>query len=73
MIQATVWINPVSMFQNQFISIARTHYDDYQNFRDEIQALIDKRTALLVKELWNDTKVDKEQYLQYNKILSKAD
>lgn len=72
LIQATYWFNPVTFFQNKLNSIAQTHYNDYQAYRDEIQALIDKRTKVLVKELWNDTKVDKEKYLDYNESLSKT-
>lgn len=72
LIQSTYWFNPVSFFQNQFNEIAQTHFDDYQEYRNDIQALIDKRTALLVKELWNDVKVDKEKYVEYNEILSKT-
>lgn len=72
LIQATYWFNPVTFFQNRFNRITQTHYADYQQFRDDIQALIDKRTAILVKELWNDAKVDKEKYLEYNEILSKT-
>lgn len=70
LIQATFWFNPVSFFQNQFNSISQTHYSDYQKYRSDIQAMIDKRTGVLVKELWNDTKVDKKKYLEYNRTLS---
>jgi ABC-2 type transport system permease protein len=70
LIQSTYWFNPVTFFQNQLNSVAQTHYNDYQAYRNNIQALIDKRAAILVKELWNDTKVDKEKYLEYNKTLS---
>jgi len=71
LIQATYWFNPVTFFQNKLNSITQTHYDDYQSFRDEIQTLIDKRTALLVHELWYDVKVDKEKYFEYHQNLSK--
>ena len=70
MIQATYWFNPLTFFQNKLNQISETHYEDYQQYRKEIQALIDKRTAILVKELWNDTKVDKKKYLEYSEILS---
>jgi len=72
LIQATYWFNPVSFFQNKLNQISQTHYNDYQAYRTEIQALIDKRAAVLVKELWNDAKVDKEKYLGYNELLSKS-
>lgn len=73
LIQATYWFNPVTFFQNQLNSIAQTHYNDYQAYRDEIQAMIDKRTAVLVQELWNDTKVDKEKYLEYDQELNRIE
>jgi len=69
-IQATYWFNPITFFQNKLNSIAQTHYNDYQAYRNEIQALIDKRTAVLVKELWNEVKVDKEKYLEYDQELN---
>jgi len=71
LIQATYWFNPATFFQNQINGIAQTHYGDYQAHRNEIQALIDKRAALLVKEVWNDVKVDKQKYLEYYQYLSK--
>lgn len=70
LIQTTFWFNPVSFFQNKLNRISQTHFDDYQNYRNEIQTLIDKRTAVLVRELWNDAKVDKEKYLEYYQNLS---
>lgn len=70
MIKSTYWFNPLSFFQNRFNSITQTHYKDYRAYRDEIQTMIDDKTALLVRELWNDTKVDKEKYLEYNNHLN---
>lgn len=69
LVRATYWFNPVTFFQNRLNGIAQTHYNDYQQFRDGIQNFIDKQTALLVKELWNDVKVDKQKYLEYDKLL----
>jgi ABC-2 type transport system permease protein len=71
MIKATYWFNPLTFFQNKLNLISETHYEDYQQYRNQIQAMIDKRTAVLVKELWNDVKVDKEKYLEYVDNLSK--
>jgi len=70
LVRATYWFNPITFFQNKLNGIAQTHYNNYQAYRNEIQALIDKRTAALVKELWDDVKVDKEKYLEYNEVLS---
>lgn len=70
MIKATYWFNPFSLFQNRFNQIAQTHYSDYQHYRNEIQASIDKRLSLLVTELWHDAKVDKEKYLECDQQLN---
>lgn len=69
-ISSTFWFNPVSFFQNRFNAVSQTHYDDYQNYRNEVQHLIDKQIELLVEEMWNDVKVDKKKYLEYNEKLS---
>ncbi len=52
-------VNPVMFFQTSLNSISKVYYAVYLQFRDGIQALIDKRTAVLVKEFWDDIKVDK--------------
>jgi ABC-2 type transport system permease protein len=31
--------------------------------------LIDKRIEIMVLDIWNDVKVDKAKYLEYNKTL----
>jgi ABC-2 type transport system permease protein len=68
-ISSTFWFNPVSFFQNRFNAVSQTHYDDYQNYRNEIQRMIDKQIELLVLEMWNDVKVDKKKYEEYEKKL----
>ena len=70
LIQATYWFNPVTFFQNKFNSIAKTHYADYEAFRQAIQISIDDRIGVLVEDVWSDVKVDKERYLNYNENLS---
>jgi ABC-2 type transport system permease protein len=65
LIKATYWFNPLTFFQNQINAIAQTHYDDYENYRNEIQHLIDKRIHTMVLDIWNDLKVDKSKYLEY--------
>ncbi|MEO1627891.1 MAG: hypothetical protein AAFV25_22270, partial [Bacteroidota bacterium] len=71
LIRQTFWFNPVSFFQNQLNVIAQTHYADYQAFRHGIQSSIDDRIEVLVLDLWNDVKVDKKKYLEYNDMFSK--
>ena len=69
-IASSFWFNPMSFFQNKLNEISQTHYNNYQDYRNEIQQLIDKRIAVLIKDLWNDVEVDKERYLEYNKELN---
>ncbi|MEO0581577.1 MAG: hypothetical protein AAF135_05090 [Bacteroidota bacterium] len=72
-IKRTFWFNPVSFFQNRFNSVAQTHYDDYQNYRDEIQQLVDVQIQVLILDMWADKKVDEEQYVKYYEILRKLE
>jgi ABC-2 type transport system permease protein len=65
LIESAFWFNPVTFFQNKFNSISQNHYDDYQKYRTEIQGLVDKQIELLISEMWNDVKVDKQKYLEY--------
>ncbi|MEM7512490.1 MAG: hypothetical protein AAF388_16265 [Bacteroidota bacterium] len=70
LIRNTFWFNPLTYFQNRFNLISETHYDDYQEYRDEIQALIDKQIRTLVLDNWNAVKVDKDKFQEYNQTLS---
>jgi ABC-2 type transport system permease protein len=65
LIRQTYWFNPLTFFQNQINTISQTHYDDYENYRNEIQYLIDKRINTMVLDIWNDVKVDKPKYIDY--------
>ncbi len=70
LIKATYYINPITFFQNKLNTITQTHYDDYQNYRNEIQILIDKQNRTLVLDIWNEQKVDKQIFLNYQENLS---
>ncbi len=72
-VKSTYWFNPVSFFQNRFNTIAQTHYDDYQAYRDAIQALIDKQIELLISEMWQGQEVDATKYMEYGETLSYED
>jgi ABC-2 type transport system permease protein len=63
-------VNPVIFFQNRFNTIAQTHFNDYQQYREEIQVLIDKQIRALVIDTWQEVKVDKEKYMEYIQVLS---
>lgn len=69
LIQKSFWYNPISFFQNKFNHISKTHYSDYQEYREKIQKSIDKRIDFLIRDIWNDIKVDEEKYIEYNSKL----
>ena len=71
LIKKTFWFNPVSFFQNRINHVAQTHYTDYEAFRHNIQTSIDFRIETMVMDIWNDVEVDKDKYLEYNRVLSK--
>ena len=71
LISKTYWLNPVTYFQNKLNQLSNSHYNDYQNYRNDIQNLVDKRIEIMVLDIWNDVKVDKTKYLEYNKRLNK--
>ncbi|MBO6607340.1 hypothetical protein [Psychroserpens sp.] len=64
-ISATYWFNPVTFFQNRFNQTTKTHFDDYQIFRNNIQTRIDRQVELMVMDIWNDETVDKNRFLNY--------
>ena len=70
LIRNTYCFNPIIFFYNQLNAIAQTHYDDYQNYRSEIQELIDAQARTLVLDTWNKVQVDKEKYGEYYQELS---
>lgn len=70
-IKQTYWFSPLTFFQNQFNAIAQTHYQDYAVYRTDIQNLVDKRISVMVSDIWNEAKVDKAKYLEYEKQLKK--
>jgi ABC-2 type transport system permease protein len=65
MIQSTYWFNPVVYFQNRFNKNAKTHYEDYQQYREEIQASIDRQLQVMIPDTYNAVKVDKNKFLDY--------
>lgn len=71
LISKTYWFNPFTYFQNTFNRLSKTHYDDYQAYRNEIQHRVDQRIQTMVLDVWNEVKVDKTKYLEYNTIFSK--
>ncbi|MEO0472159.1 MAG: DUF3526 domain-containing protein, partial [Bacteroidota bacterium] len=70
LIQASYWFNPLSFMQNKLNSISQTDYQDYKNYRAEIQALVDKQIRVLVLDMWQDVAVDKKRYVEYEEMLS---
>ncbi|NJK82998.1 MAG: hypothetical protein HC912_03440 [Saprospiraceae bacterium] len=41
-------------FQNKLNHITQTHYQDYENYRTDIQNLVDKRISVMVSDIWNE-------------------
>jgi len=68
-ISSTFWFNPVSFFQNKFNTISETHYDDYQNYRNEIQTLIDRQLDTMILDIWNGVKVDESKFRGYYEMM----
>ncbi len=69
-IAASYWFNPITFFQNQVNKVTQTHYQNYQDYRNDIQQKVDETIELLVLDTWSEIQVDKERYLEYNKKLS---
>jgi len=67
LISSTYWFSPLTYFQNKLNHSSKTHYDDYQAYRNNIQNLVDKRTKIMIFDIWNNVKVNKRKYLEYNK------
>lgn len=70
LISKTYWFNPFTYFQNTFNRLSKTHYDDYQTYRDGIQYRVDQRIEIMIFDIWNDLTVDKTKYLEYTTIFS---
>lgn len=70
MIQSTYWFNPVVYFQNEFNLKSETHYQNYNQYREEIQKLIDKQIQIMVPDIYNDVKVNKKKYTEYIELLN---
>jgi len=70
LISKTYWFNPITYFQNKLNQLSNTHYNDYETYRNTIQKSVDKRNKIMVFDVWNDIKVNKEKYLEYITTLS---
>lgn len=69
LVRFTHGFNPLTFMQNKLNELSQTHYQDYKTYRDEIQVMIDKQIKVMVLEGWKEVVVDKEKYLEYDKIL----
>ena len=63
-------INPIVFFQNKINALSKSHYDNYQAYRNEIQFLIDKQINVLIEDIWSGRKVDENRYAEYSKIFT---
>ena len=66
----TYWFNPVTYSQNKLNQFSKTHFNDYESYREDIQKSVDKRIKIMVLDIWNNVKVDKAKYLSYFEILN---
>ena len=64
-IHNTSWLNPVSWFQNKINALCRTDYYAYRHYRNDIQAMIDKKVNVLLLDSWNKETVNKEKFIEY--------
>jgi ABC-2 type transport system permease protein len=69
LVESTYWFNPITFFQNKLNKLTNTHYEDYESYRNVIQKSVDNRTKIMVFDIWNDVNVDRERYIEYNKLL----
>ncbi len=68
-IRLSYYFNPVTLVQNLWNSCTSTDYNAYKNFRIKINEAISQRNNLIVSQLWKDSKVDKEAYMEFLKVL----
>lgn len=72
-IQSFYIVNPIGFFMNKFNAFAQTDFYSYQDFRREIQAMIDAKTSHMAIDTWNYVVVDKEKYKEYLNTFSYDD
>lgn len=69
MVSSSFLFNPISFFQNKFNLIAKTHFDDYKQYRQDIQTSVDQHIETLIYDTWDGVSVDKEKFLSYFETL----
>ncbi|MGD1844613.1 MAG: hypothetical protein ACFB10_04390 [Salibacteraceae bacterium] len=70
LIRWSTLFNPVTFFQNQFNQVTETHFDDYLNYRHELQSLIDQQINTLVTDTWEGKVVTPSHFENYIQDLS---
>ena len=65
LVKVSYLFNPVTFFQNQFNHITETHFDNYQQYRKEIQQRIDQQIESMTLDYWNEVKIDKSKFQAY--------
>ena len=71
LIKSTYFYNPLSYVQNLWNSNTSTDYNSYKKFHNDIQNALTIRNKLILYQLFSNSKVDKEVYLNYLKKLKK--
>lgn len=69
-IKDSYWYNPVTFFHNALNAICATDYYAYQDFRKDIQTMIDKKSGMITLESWNKETVNKEKFLHYLEVFA---
>ena len=55
-------------FQNKLNQLTRTHYDNYANYRKEIQFLIDLQIRTMIIDTWKGVEVDYDKFKFYHDL-----
>jgi ABC-2 type transport system permease protein len=70
--RARAWfpVNPVSFFHHRLSHLARTDYDAYQQFKQEITHKAEELNFQIFSQEWEGVVVDEKIFLQTQKVLN---
>jgi len=64
-IKNTTWFNPVCWFQNKLNALSHTDYYAYHQYHAKIQAIIDKKVTIILRDSWNKVHVNEQIFANY--------
>ena len=70
LIASTYWFNPVTGFHNWLNKLTNTDHEANLAFREEIRDAGKSINEILVRDEWNDRKMDKSSFAEYVNILN---